>query len=374
MEFRSRVLTFRTRPALVPLRRVWEIENAELAPIGAGVLKHLENSSEPLQSVYRDICWQGQALLEFQDLQEMPFPKRGRFMNGGYLYCESLSVLRQVVTCGLNGQVHASLAALRSSLEALVYHYWWKRKLFGADDYQEFYDWLFGKGQGANFTRVRTDTLNDLERPPRAFIFDELDKVYAKLCCYAHKALIDETVVKIRGGNVPQPSDEEIVYWLSLLQTAQRCMLDIAVLSTPQAVFPVALYRKFGFNPPVGIFFDHWSGYAVEKALGDATYSAYRKHFRNLDPPRIQLEWYESHPDLTDEEVLATWQEETPDDDKTDFEERLLRRAAVMKAKMRALLWGFSYQRDTIEISDITAFVRKLEEEFARETKEQPHS
>ncbi len=148
MEFRIKALTFRGRPDLISLRQVWDIDDAELSPNGSTVLDRLKSSAEPMQKVYRDVCWQGQALLEFQDLQDMPLPKRGPWMmNMPFLFCESLSVLRQVVLCGLNGQVHAALAALRSSLEAFVCHYWWRRKLLDAEDYEPFYDWFFGKDQ-----------------------------------------------------------------------------------------------------------------------------------------------------------------------------------------------------------------------------------
>jgi hypothetical protein len=204
-------VTFRSCPSVIPLREVWDIDDGELSPNGSDVWTRLESSAEPLKTIYRDVCWQGQALLEFQDLQDMPLPNRGRWMtNLAYLFFESLSALRQVVICGFNGQVHAALAALRSSLEVMVYHYWWRRKQFDADDYEPFYDWLLGKEPHRNFARVLTDTLNDLQHPPQAFVFNELKTVYSQLCSYAHKALLDEAIITVRGGNAPQSSDGEL--------------------------------------------------------------------------------------------------------------------------------------------------------------------
>jgi hypothetical protein len=103
------------------------------------------------------------------------------------------------VICALNGQVHAALAALRSSLEALVYHYWWRRKLFLAGDNEAFYKWFFGKERNARFAAVISDTLNDLPRPAQAVVFDELRAVYSQLCSYAHKATLDEATAKLAG-------------------------------------------------------------------------------------------------------------------------------------------------------------------------------
>lgn len=372
MEFKATVITLRGRPNQIALRQVWNIDAAELSPNGSKTLERLESCAEPLQRFYRDVCWQGQALLEFQDMQEMPFPKRGRFMNLAYLYCESVNTLRQVVISGLNGQVQTSLAGLRSSLEAMVYQYWWRRKLFGADDYEPFYNWLLGKERkGPTFALVIAETLNDLEHPPRAVIFDELKSAYAALCSYAHKALLDEAIINIRGGNAPQASDEETLYWLSLLHATQRCMVDVVVLSSPLAVFPVNVYRKFGFNPPLGVFMDEFGAYPIEKALGDAAYKAYREHLKKVEPVRSPMEWYESNPDLTDEQVLASWHEEgmpKQEDPGSPFEEKVLLRATAMKAKMRAMLWAITYQKDTMVMPDITDTVRALEEQLAKNT------
>jgi hypothetical protein len=101
MQFSVKVRVFTVPPDYVSLRAVWDIDNSELAPNGSIALERLEAYPEPMQTVYRDVCWQGQALIGFQALQEMPFPQSGRFMNLGYLYCESLNALRQVVICAL---------------------------------------------------------------------------------------------------------------------------------------------------------------------------------------------------------------------------------------------------------------------------------
>jgi hypothetical protein len=140
-------------------------------------------------------------------------------------------------------------------------------------------------------------------------------------------------------------------------------MVDVAVLSSPLALFPVDLYRKFGFHPPVGVFLDLSSGFAVEKALGEAAFQAYRGHFQTLDPPASQMDWYNDLPDLKNQDLLATWQEEVPGD-KPDhsLEEKIVLRACLLKAKMRAMLWGVSYQRNAIQMPDITELIRNIKE------------
>jgi hypothetical protein len=363
MEFRAKAATFRTRRDSISLRHVWDIENAELSANGENILKRIESSGDPIRAVYHDVCWHGQALLEFQDLQLLPLPKSGPFpLNTSFLFCESLNVLRQVLLCGLNGQVHAALAALRSSLEAFVCHYWWRRRLLPSDDYEPFYDWLLGSEPLRNFARILTDTLNELERPPHVFVFDELKTIYSLLCSYAHKPLLDEAIIRVRGGNTPGSNDSETFYWLGILQKTQRCMVDVAVLSTPLALFPVDLYRKFGFKVPLGVFLDLYSGHAVEQALGHTAFAAYQKHFENLDPPSGYVAWYNGLPDLSDEELLATWDEEAPNDrPEYSAKDKIALRVCQMKAKMRAMLWSFSYY-DIMNLPDESELKRKLEQ------------
>jgi hypothetical protein len=52
------------------------------------------------------------------------------------------------------------------------------------------------------------------------------------------------------------------------------------------------------------------------------------------------------------------------EDSKRSMEDRITLRACLMKAKMRAMLWGVSYQRSTMMIPDITELRRSLEEAF----------
>jgi hypothetical protein len=367
MQFSAKASTLRGRPNSISLRTVWDISGAELSVNAVSALDRLEASVEPMQTLFRDVCWQGQALLEFQDLQDWSLLKSGPFLlNIGFLFCESLNVLRQVILCGLNGVIHAALATLRSSLEAFVFHYWWRRKLAGSDDYTRFYEWVFGsKEQNRNFSRVIDDILNDLEHPPQAFVFNELKAVYSQLCSYAHKALLDEAIITVRGSNTTQPSEKELLFWLSLVQRTQRCMIDVAVLTSPNALFPVDVYRKFGFNFPFGVFMDLSGGYVVEKALGQS-FPAYRAHFERLDPPATQMAWFSGLPDLTDEQILATWTDEAPADKPNySLEDKIAVRACMLKAKMRAMLWSFAYYK--IDPADMPELERRISEGAGRD-------
>src|SRR4051794_150196 len=104
----------------------WNIESHELSQHGGGVVKLLEAPESDLESTYEYLAWYSQAILEFQDLQPVILPKSGPFLHANFLFFQSLEALRQAVLTGLNGQVSASFAVLRSALENFIFHYWWR--------------------------------------------------------------------------------------------------------------------------------------------------------------------------------------------------------------------------------------------------------
>lgn len=354
MEFHGVARIFKVIPNVLRLTDVWSIDQKELSELGNDALKLLGGPPEPLSSLSQQVAWQGQGLVECQDLQALAIPVRGRWLNNPFLFLQALYVLRQVVIAGLNGQIHLALAGLRSALEAFTFHYWWSVRLGPADNYEPFYEWLSGSRGNIPFRQAVDDVFSQLPYPPEAISKTDFNLLYATLCSYAHKPILDESLLAIRGGNFLRVDSNELFYWLSLLAGTQRVMLDMAVSHTPLALFPVDLYRKFGFNPPVGVFIDRYSGPIFERALGKSVYASYRGHFNALDPPAGQLDWFHGFPDLSDEDVLASWKEDTNDEGPNrTFEEKVLLRLTKMKAKMRAILWGFSFRENTPNIRDL---------------------
>ena len=143
----SRVRVFKSAPETFSLTDAWDLASDELSTHGSACLALFAKREPPLFELATSVAWSSQAILEFQDLQMIPLPRVGRFFNLPFMFCEGLSALREPVITGVNGQVHASLAVLRSALELFYFHYWWKRRLFFEPSYEPFYDWLLtGKG------------------------------------------------------------------------------------------------------------------------------------------------------------------------------------------------------------------------------------
>lgn len=346
MYFQAHAAGFLKPKPNLSISEVWNIESHELSEHAMNVLKLLEGPESNHKTAYDHLVWNSQALLEFQDLQPVILPKSGPFLHANFLFFQSLEALRQAILTGLNGQTYASFAILRSALENFIFHYWWRSLNMNEPTFEKYYCWLENRPQAFRippFARVMEQTLPPLDLPVGAVDLPTLKSVYVQLCSYAHKPLLAEALTTIRGGNVRGISVAEIEYWLDLMNRTQRVLVDVAIGSAPQALFPIEVHRKFGFNTPVGGFFDNSNFIPLLQALGKNVMNTYRTHFENKEPPAESLRWAQSHRDLSDDEILATWDGPSQiDDNDKPIEQRLFTRCTHNKAHMRAQLFVFA--------------------------------
>jgi hypothetical protein len=290
----------------------------------------------------------------------MVIPKKGRFFNSNFLFFEGLTILREAVLCGINGQIHASFAALRSGLEAITTHYWWKEKAFSEKDFTLFYDWLIGNSKGLpQFRGILEKTFRDVALPSEILTFDEVYELYKKLCSYAHKPTKAESLTGIRRTNVTVPNLEQTKYWLWLTYGSLSSLLIIMVGRDPICLFPVDWYRKFGFSPPVGTFFDKSNFVPLQKAFSGDLINKMRSHYQERELPKTTLDWFYSQPDRDDEAILASWVEEDPiERDADTFEGKVELRLSLLKAKMRTFHLAFAYGDGGPELPDFESLLR----------------
>ena len=342
------------------LRSVWQVTDLELAPLGRETLT-LVSEGPSLQAKAHRIAWGCQTVIEFQDLQAIALPQEGPFLNINYLFYQGIETLRESFLAGINGLYHSSFATLRSSLENFVFNQWWRSRLSAATDYSEFYDWLNGKKQSIPFAKALQDVCSDAALEHSTIGLDDCKATYRRLCSYSHKPLIADCIPNLRGTNEPSVTATLIGYWLEMLELTLIPIIEILVAYTPQCLFPVSPYRKFGFNPPVGVFFDQSNFIPLRSWLGSTTALRYAEHFRPR-PSIVRLhKWYSELKELSDSDILATWNGKlNPEDDsEKETEERIIKRWCAMKAKLRALSLAFAYGvlNHTIHMEDDTAVV-----------------
>ena len=132
-------------------------------------------------------------------------------------------------------------------------------------------------------------------------------------------------------------------HWLTLARDALRIALEQLVHLHPQCLFPVDIYRKFGFNPPVGLYFDRFNFVPLEAVFGGTLIDFWRTRLRDHTLVDGAMNFYNSRPDLTDEQILQT----RDNIERFDGAGRETKDPVLLwfkaKAQMRALSMGLTY-------------------------------
>jgi hypothetical protein len=276
-----------------------------------------------------------------------------------FFFFEGLSALREGILAGINGGVHASLATLRAVFEMFALHCYWKQKRLEEDTYDEFYRWFGGTGKAPGFGKLLA--LCYAHTPPGATTATSAQALYARLCSYVHKPAISESITAIKSGNRPGMSSELARYWAQIVIELQQHVVELLVRASPTALFPIDITRKFGFNPPFGIFFDQDSFRVLQKAIGKELILSYRNAYLKDGEPLSEIRWALDRPNLTDAKIFKSWRDaQTPQLEGKTKAERMNRGRLLLKAKTRVIGQSMAYMLDTPEMPDIRELIATL--------------
>ncbi len=306
MNFFAMVRIYRDSDDAISLRDVWMIGDEELNARSAIACKRIENKAE-LADLHRQVAWAAQALVEFADLANFTSPAKGRFQHKNYLYFEAVSALREATVGMLNGSPRASTGLLRSVMEMLMLHCWWQERISRKGSSAHFYEWLEGRRAKPRFRDVVANNFEWLGIPPEAGAKERVQQTYGRLCSYVHAPIREESFTILNRGNVGLIGVGVLRHWLVLAHDVLRIALEQLVHLYPQCLFPVDITKKFGFNPPAGMFFDEFNFVPLKAVFGDEKIETFRARLKDHQFVEGAMNFYRSRPDLTREEMLATW-------------------------------------------------------------------
>ena len=118
----------------------------------------------------------------------------------------------------------------------------------------------------------------------------------------------------LNRGNVGYVGVRVLRHWLALARDVLRIALEQFVHLYPQCLFSVDITRKFGFNPPAGMYFDEFNFVPLRAVLGRDAIEAHRVRLRDGGAVETAMQFYKSRSDLTRDQILATWN----DDDRSE--------------------------------------------------------
>lgn len=135
-----------------------------------------------------------------------------------------------------------------------------------------------------------------------------------------------------------------VVYYLHLLDVLLTQLVYAFVLSYPMMVFPFDVYRKYGFNGPIGLFVDSCTSGIVQHFLGEQNVHALQQQLRPDPEVKSFLTQIEEMTDLTDDELEVDWaQWKSHSKFEGEVPNRLADRITLAKAHSRSLGWALNY-------------------------------
>ena len=326
----------------ISLQDVWTIADGELSAIGEKASESLQ-SIEKLADLHREVAWAAQALIEFADLADFTPSEKGRLLYKNYLYFEAVSALREATVGLLNGSPRASTGLLRTVLEMLMLHCWWQMRISRKGNSEQFDDWLAGQRAKPRFRDVIANNFEWLGIPREADATDHVDQTYRRLCSYVHAPIRRESVTILNQGNVGQVGVGVLRHWLSLARDVLLISLEQLVHLYPQCLFPVDIVRKFGFNPPVGMYFDKFNFVPLQAVFGEEAIETYRVRLKDREIVESAMNFHRSRPDLTREEILETWNEEDKSESSDERTDDVIALWFRTKAELRSISLLLTY-------------------------------
>lgn len=278
-----------------------------LTALGQEVLDLHETKSKDLDSDWCNFKWQLTAFHEIQDVFDAPLyagrESKLNIFHLWYFYYESRHLLTESILSGLQGLYAASNTLLRIFLEFSVlqlYYYTVSHEQQSYDKLERYFrTGIHPSWHTALQKAVSSDSFCKTIKMRLDFHFKGLSK------SAAHS--YHPTFSPRQHSSGPGHLSAEGIYFWQLTRVVLQAVLWAYVVKFPMLLRPCDVVRKFGFDPPVGLFVSEKCSAAIKKSLGELDYPKFLQYAEQDENAKTLLEWFNSFGDLTDEEITRTW-------------------------------------------------------------------
>lgn len=257
-----------------------------------------------------------------------------------HAYLQATLALGDGLAAGLAGHPRPALAMLRPFVESAIAEVYIHGDLDGRRLWR-YLEYLAGRGHRPRYRQMLDAIFHEPRFASLASMRDLVDTLYGGISASAHVQTPDEALLSMRDGNQAVATYPELVFWLGSLGLVVHRMLTLLVLRFPMVLYPVDIERRFAYNPPVGLFADSVVSASIRHGLGVRHADALTSFLRQDGGVEGLLEWFESAPELTDEQVDADWERsrrEAHPAAKHDVPRNA--RWAFVKSEMAAMQWA----------------------------------
>jgi hypothetical protein len=294
---------------LPPLADMLQVRRDDLNKSAAEILEFFEHGSRDgkASGEWEDFKWKITAFLEIQDIFDAPLYSTGsavlNIFHLWYFYFESRYLLVESILCGLHGLYAASDALLRPFLEFSMLQLYYRNVCRASQSFQPL-EQYFKSGINPSWGRAIKKALpeNAFCRPIRS----RLELHHKSLSNSATHPYQPDFSARHHSASPAQPSLEGIYFWHRIRLNLQPILWAYYV-NFPMLFQPVDILKKFGFGGPVGVFADKQCATAVMRSLGEGEYTEFHRYAASDEAVMSRLSWFESLPDLTEEEIRETW-------------------------------------------------------------------
>lgn len=286
-----------------------ELDAKVLSPVAKETLDALEAPDTQHREKWVEFEWKldafnhlqdifDAALLESEDLQTI--------FHQYYFYYESRYILTESILCGLNGFYIAAHALLRPFLEFSLLQNYYYRLTDLTRSYKDL-EKYFKDGVNPSWGTVLKKALpkDSFSKPIRLRIQSHLTGLSESVLHPYHPDL--STLQHKSPANIH--SIEGVYFWYTTHLIVEAA-LWMYYTNFPLLFHPTPLLRKFGYRLPVGVVIDENGGAVIQKSLTDEDYQGFKTYSSSQEKTRGVLEWVKGFPDLSDDEVQATWNDE----------------------------------------------------------------
>lgn len=338
------------------------LDRSCLTEDGHQILEYLENKEEDSTSYcqYRQFKWKVEAFLSLQDIFSLPMVTGGTsetLFQIMYYYYESKYLLTESIIGGLNGLHIVNKQALRSFLEFNLLQNYFFAMTRNACTYQSFTEYMRTGFKPTSGTLIKKALpADEFCKPIKKRLQVELDNLSNR---YSHPYVPADSP-KHFGVFTPDVSFESLYFYIHI-----SAVLDITLwmyyVNFPMLFFPVDIIRKFGFNPPVGLFVTPSTTRVLQQAMSAADFILFKDYASTSSIIADLLHFYDGQAIMSDEQIWETW---TGERDKKDTLHSCFAKSVAQQRAIHEMM--ATYRQPTAEKEEDYAEMDRLSEKYIK--------
>lgn len=292
------------------LKKILGLNDKALSSSATRVLNLLEEEIDKESALtFIDFKWKVMAFLAIQDVLDGRVYKENSEKNmfrQWYFYFESKYILTELILCNLNGFYVSSTALLRHFTEFNLLQNYYHRVSRETNSFALLEEYFAHKRTPSWNTLINRSLPDEqISKPIKKRLSLGLDSL-SEIAGHAYDI---EQSHQYRVGTFPGVTLQGLYSWVSISLTIDY-VLWMYLVNFPMLLHPVDTVAKFGFNGPVGLFVDKYSGELIKKSMPPKDYSEFLNYSNKSSDVKDLTTWLEGHNDLSDVEIMGTWNEE----------------------------------------------------------------